>query len=207
MKTPEAFWNKLARKYAATPIKDEAAYETTLERTRAHLTSETKLLEIGCGTGSTALKLAGDVAKITASDVSSEMIAIANEKKDAASADKIIFVKGTVFDPQFDSTSPDVIIAFNLLHLVEDLDATLARVNALLPNDGLFISKTPCLAEKGSLLKLMIPLMQIVGKAPYVRFLGVDELKDHITNAGFDVVEVGDYPPKMPSRFVVARKH
>ena len=49
-----AFWNRIAKKYAASPISDEAAYKHKLELTQARMTPETEALEFGCGTGGTA---------------------------------------------------------------------------------------------------------------------------------------------------------
>ena len=54
MVSSEAFWDGVADKYAKTPIPDEADYAYTLERVRAHLKPGDRVLEIGCGTGSTA---------------------------------------------------------------------------------------------------------------------------------------------------------
>ena len=48
--------------------------------------------------------------------------------------------------------------------------------------------------------------MQLVGKAPFVRFLQVSEIDHMLVAAGFEIVETGLYPPTTPSRFVVARK-
>jgi len=55
-----AFWDKRAKKYASSPIKNKQAYTETMDRTKAHLSIDDKVLEIGCGTGSTTLLLAGD---------------------------------------------------------------------------------------------------------------------------------------------------
>ena len=55
---PQAFWDKIAQKYATKRVADPAAYEAKLTRVRALLRAEDRVLEIGCGTGSTALTLA-----------------------------------------------------------------------------------------------------------------------------------------------------
>ena len=74
------FWNRVARKYATDRIKDMTGYDRTIERTRQLLRSSDGALELGCGTGTTALKLAPHVDHILATDVSSEMITIGREK-------------------------------------------------------------------------------------------------------------------------------
>jgi ubiquinone/menaquinone biosynthesis C-methylase UbiE len=52
----------------------------TLDCTRKHLSASDNVLEVGCGTGTTALLLAPSVKQITASDISSRTIEIAREK-------------------------------------------------------------------------------------------------------------------------------
>lgn len=74
------FWDRAARRYAKARIGDERGYERTLERTRALLAPEARVLELGCGTGSTALRLAGGVARYLATDISEKMIGIAQDK-------------------------------------------------------------------------------------------------------------------------------
>ncbi len=202
----KGFWDKAAAKYAKNPIKDMASYEATLERVRAHLTPETDALEIGCGTGTTALKLAGAANYITATDISGEMIAIAQGKAASEGVQNIDFVNATLSDHPFAEGQFGAVMAFNLLHLIEDLPEALARAHALLKPGGLFISKTVCLGEQTPLYRVLLPVMQLFGKAPYVRFFKTAELDDAIAEAGFDLVETGYYPEKARSRFVVARK-
>ena len=51
------FWDKAAAKYAKSPIEDIEAYNYTIGRTRSYLSPTDRVLEVGCGTGSTALLL------------------------------------------------------------------------------------------------------------------------------------------------------
>ena len=209
MQQAATFWDGIAEKYAKSPIRDVEAYEYTLGRTRSYLSSTDRALEVGCGTGSTALLLAGDVAHITASDISEKMIAIARQKADADGVSNASFVASDLFGPALDDGPYDAVLAFNLIHLIEDTPAVMKRMNALVKPGGLFISKTVCTPGKGTpwkfrLLKLIVPVMQWIGKAPFVRFMSIPELERHIEEAGFDILEFGDHPP--PSRYVVARK-
>ena len=74
MAEPAAFWNRIAAKYAASPISDEAAYARKLELTRARLRPDMEVLEFGCGTGGTARLHAPHVRSYRATDFSPAMI-------------------------------------------------------------------------------------------------------------------------------------
>lgn len=92
MRDAEEFWDKTAAKYAKSPVKDADSYEQTLERVRAHLAADDTVLEIGCGTGTTALLLADSAKHIIASDISSNMIEIADGKAKEQKVENVAFV-------------------------------------------------------------------------------------------------------------------
>ncbi len=206
MRQPETFWDKLAVKYSNSPIKNMEAYETTMERTRAHLKPEDNVLEVGCGTGTTALKLAPAVAHITASDFSSGMIEIGRGKAADQGVENVTFVQATLDDATLVEGSYDAVLAYNVLHLIEDLPAAVKRIHALLKPDGQFISKTPCMGGRFSIWPLVLPFLQMIGKAPHVGFLKTDDVDALISDSGFEIVEAENIPPIRPNHFVVARK-
>jgi ubiquinone/menaquinone biosynthesis C-methylase UbiE len=201
------FWDRIARKYAADKIQDLAGYERTLDRTRHFLRSGDTVLELGCGTGTTALTLAPHVSRIVATDVSSEMIAIAREKAAAQSSSNVDFSTATPDSMSSPKGLFDAILAFNLLHLLAARASAFAQVHRLLKPGGLFITKTPCLAEMNPLIRLAVPLMRMVGKAPYVAFFSAGDLESEIEASGFTIVERARHGSKRkdPRIFVVAR--
>ena len=78
------FWNKAARKYSNQPVKDRAGYEKTLEDACRYSGEDKAVPELGCGTGSAALKPADACGDFIVTDSSTVMIAIAIERKSAA---------------------------------------------------------------------------------------------------------------------------
>ena len=200
------FWNDAADDYAKKPVKDMASYERTLEATRKHLATTDEVLEVGCGTGTTALRLAPAVDRILATDLSSRMIEIAREKAAAQGVANVRFECATLADDGLEPGSFDVVMAFNLLHLLEDVPGAIRRVHELLRPGGRFVSKTVCLAEQTRLWAVPLTLMRWVGRAPSVRLLTFDELEAMIAEAGFERLGADRYGGSLPSRFVVARK-
>ena len=209
MQQAATFWDKAAESYAKSPIQNMEAYNYTLERTRTYLSATDRVLEVGCGTGSTALLLAPNVDQIIASDISSKMIGNAQQKAKESNASNVQFVAENIFGDAISNGPYDAVLALNLLHLIHDIDGAIQRIHGLLKPGGVFISKTVCKPGKGApfkfrFLRLVVPVMQLLGKAPFVRFMDAQELEDLVSSHGFRVLESGDHPA--PSRFIVAQK-
>jgi ubiquinone/menaquinone biosynthesis C-methylase UbiE len=202
------FWNRIARKYAADPIADMAGYERTLERARHYLKGDEMAFEFGCGTGTTALKLAPFVERIVATDISGEMIAITREKAKAEGRLNAVFEVATPDAAPWPDGTFDVAFGFNVLHLLAAREAALRGVHRLLKPGGLFIFKTPCLKDVNPLVRIAVPVMQAFGKAPFVGFFTAEDLERETAAAGFDIVERARHASrgKDARPFLVAQK-
>ena len=206
MPTAATFWDRIAPKYAAHPIGDPSAYEATVQHTAQHLAEGDRVLEIGCGTGSTALRLAPHVAQYVASDLSGEMLAIARGKAEAAGQGNLSFEQAAADRGQLPEGPFDAVLAFSILHLLDDLDRGLSEVRTALKPGGLLISKTVCLGGVLSLLRPLVAVMARFGKAPHLRFLTGRELRARIEAAGFEIVESVDFHTSSRRVHFVARK-
>jgi ubiquinone/menaquinone biosynthesis C-methylase UbiE len=203
------FWDRIARKYAASPIGDASGYERTLERTRHYLKPSDAVFEFGCGTGTTGLSLAPAVARYVATDFSPNMIAIVREKAEAQSARNIEVAVAAPDSAHYPDASFNVALGFNILHLLPSRARMLGAVHRLLKPGGVFISKTPCLKEMNPAIRVLVPLAQSIGQAPYVAFLSATGLESDIAAAGFEIVERdrhGTRRKQEPRVFIVARK-
>ena len=201
-----SFWNGVARRYAAMPVRNQASYEATLKRINAHLKPTDRVLELGCGTGATALRLAPLVAHYTATDYAAEMIAIARERQAEGDVGNVDFVVVDGTEAALPNAPFDAILAFNVLHLLPDRAKALTDVSRQLRRGGLFISKTPCLGGIYRVLQPVVAVLRLLGKAPRLAFLTPDRLQREVTKAGFEIREHGNYPARPPSRFIVAQK-
>lgn len=204
--TPESFWTKVSAKYAAQPISDPDDYEATLARTQSYLGAQDAVLEIGAGTSSTALRLAPLVGRYVSSDYSAGMTEIGREKAFEASIPGLEVVQGTLGDAALGQGPYDAVLALNLLHLVPDLDGMLRDAAGMLRPGGLLISKSACLGRGFGPIRVMVWVMQLFRRAPYVGFFSGPELEAAMVRAGFEIVEASDHGKRMIRRYVVARK-
>lgn len=202
------FGDRSSGRYAKAKISDQAGYERTLDRVRALLKPDDGVLELGCGTGTTALQLAGGVESYLATDISAGMIAIAEEKLVTSPTAALAFRKATAEALASEAARFDAVLGFNYLHLVRDLAGTLRSIHALLAPGGLFISKTPCLGDMNPLIRLALPVMRAVGMAPYAGVFRARELSELVAAAGFEILGTERHASKGKDGrpFIVARK-
>ncbi len=205
MQASPRFWNRLAERYERTPIADEDAYKRKLAATRARFHTGMDVLELGCGTGSTAIAHAPFVRHLHAVDFSERMVEIARDKAAAAGALNLSFEVADVdgFDPP--SGGYDAVMALSLLHLVDDRAALLSRMHDWLKPGGLLVSSTACLGDWLRVMRLVAPLGERLGLLPRVRVFTSDELADSIRSAGFRIEE-NWRPAKRAAVFIIGRK-
>lgn len=197
-----AFWNRLAKRYAAQPISDEAAYRRKLEITRRYLRPDMEVLEFGCGTGGTARIHAPHVRRYRAVDISDAMIGIARDK--APVPDNLEFEVAEFDTMEITPGSLDMVLGLSILHLVPDPRATIAKVHQALKPGGYFTSSSACLGGSW-LFRALAPAGRALGLMPPVSFFSRDDLRAMMTGAGFEIVEDW-HPGGNAALFLVVKK-
>lgn len=183
------FWDSRAESYAKSPIRDEKTYQEKLEVTRDYFNSESQVFEFGCGTGTTAINHAPFVGKIVATDISPKMIEIAKQKAKEASIDNVDFQCATLEDFSASDASFDVVLAHNILHLMEDPESAIKHSYRLLKPGGVFVTSSACLGDSLSPWRLLLFIGKLFGKVPYINLLKRVTLESYFEQAGF-VVDV-----------------
>ncbi len=204
MPKPSKFWDVMARRYAKSPVSDEKSYQQKLEITRGYLTPDMKVMEFGCGTGSTAISHAPFVKSILATDFSEKMLDIARDKAREAGVENVTFKQSGIDEFDAPNQSYDVIMGHSILHLLPDKERVIAKVFQLLKPGGVFISSTSCI-NNARILKIVLPLGHAIGLMPLVRFFSADELLKNFTDAGFEI-EYNWRPKASDAVFIVAKR-
>ncbi|QDH69656.1 class I SAM-dependent methyltransferase [Marilutibacter alkalisoli] len=202
------FWNKAAERYARQPVANPEAFERKIEVTLSRMTPQSVVLDIGCGTGSLALRLAPSAGHVHGLDVSTEMIRIARRKTSDARVDNVSFHVGAFDDSfaVFDEASLDGICAYSLLHLLENRQAALARIHRLLKPGGFFVASTVCLGESRLPFAPLLWLMRRLGMAPKVSVLDKRTHEIEVAKAGFVDLVQPDVGVKPTIMFLTATK-
>jgi len=205
MANPSRFWNVIAKRYAKSPVGNEAAYQKKLKITRGYLAPDMQVLEIGCGPGTTAIHHAPLVNHIQAIDFSGKMLGIAQARADAAGVSNITFQRAGIDDFDPGATQYDLIMGHSILHLLKNWRAVIERVHAMLKGGGVFVSSTTCVGGKGGVLSYILPAGNAIGLLPPVQFFTVQQLVDAMTGAGF-AIDHQWQPEGGDAVFIVAKK-
>ena len=199
------FWNRIAERYAKRPVADEAAYQKKLRVTREYLQPDMEVLEIGCGTGSTAIAHASYVKHILAIDISSKMIEIARGKAEADNVENITFKIAAIDELNDADQTFDAVLGLSILHLLENKEDTIAKVHKMLKPGGIFVTSTACIGDTMKFFKVVAPIGKFLGLMPLVKVFTTKELEDSLTNARFAIYYQWQ-PSKGKSVFIVAKK-
>jgi 2-polyprenyl-3-methyl-5-hydroxy-6-metoxy-1,4-benzoquinol methylase len=204
----EKFWDFLAKNFDQG--EGNPADREDIPIIQKYLRPSDVVLDYACGTGTLSIEIANHVKEICAVDISSKMLAVAQSKAARRKIENIHFEHTTLFDTKFQQASFDVVLAFNILHLLEDARQAVQRINELLKPGGLFISNTPCLGEEKTFInRLLFPLIMAsskIGVIPYVRVFKTFELEHCLADGNFQMAEVKKFSGGIFDYFIVARK-
>ncbi len=203
MSNTATFWDRHAAGYAKRPVADQESYEYKLDVTRRYLSDTSRVLELGCGTGSTAIAHSPYAGEIVATDISGNMIDIARRKAADASVSNVEFRQARVdeiVEPDY-----DMVMAHSLLHLLDDRDIALRQIYRMLRPGGVFVSSTMCLGDAYRWVGWIARPARALGFFPLLRIFTGDQLRDSIRKAGF-TFEYDWQPSPKKGLFLVARR-
>ncbi|HXS19490.1 MAG TPA: methyltransferase domain-containing protein [Polyangiaceae bacterium] len=207
MSSDAQFWNRQAESYSRKPVSDPVAFERKISVIQSLIQPHSVIADLGCGTGSLALRLAPFAREVYGLDVSQEMIRIARDKTAVQGVSNVTFAVGKVDESvPYTPQSLDGICVCSLLHLVEHRPSVLALAFKLLKPGGFLVSSTPCLAESSVPYRPLLKLLHWLGRAPKVQVMSKLDLASEIRAAGFSELEQPDVGAKPMIAFMTAVK-
>jgi phosphatidylethanolamine/phosphatidyl-N-methylethanolamine N-methyltransferase len=170
------FWDRFAKYYDSFIDKVfRKTYKTILENIDSDLNSSCNVLEIGTGTGIIPFSIYSKVSSIIATDISAEMIQIANQKLINSKIRNIDFQIQDSYNLTFPDKSFDVVIASNLFHLLYEPEKPIKEIMRVMKENGIFIAPTLCVGEntKSKIIATVIGSLsgiKVVNKWSYKEF-------------------------------------
>jgi len=206
-----SFWDKYAPGYDGRNLKAfQNAYDLSVKKVRSILSPDQQVLDMGCGTGIICLGIAPYVDRVIATDISPEMVAVAQDKARRQSITNVDFRVGDSYGLPFPDESFDVVLLFNSLHIVKEPAALLREAHRLLRRGGHLVSATDCYAEpvpfRVRLLLHAQELLHLVGYIPIVWNYRIEELRRLVEQNAFVIEDTEVLHPAPVNYYVEASK-
>ena len=135
------------------------------------------------------------------------MIEIARSKAGKLGIDNVHYAQALIFDDRYKKETFDVILAFRILHILEDIEAVIRRINRLLKPGGVFISVTTCMGWYKVVLGIPAFLLRKLRILPFhINFFALSDIQKVLSAGGFEIVEYEKMDDKVPTYCIVARK-
>jgi ubiquinone/menaquinone biosynthesis C-methylase UbiE len=170
-----------------------------------NLTPENSVVfEAAAGTGAISLALADKVSSIICTDLSERMLSVARGKAKKQGADNIAFSVRSLFDTGEPDGSFDVVIAGQVLHLVDEPEKAAAELKRI--SRGTVITTVTLLKGlRGLFIRPSVGIWKLLGFAPKHEF-DAEGFRSFLTEIGLPPSEYHIIKGNMPMAVAVWRK-
>jgi cyclopropane fatty-acyl-phospholipid synthase-like methyltransferase len=177
----------------ASSMEAASARTTDLVAERLELAPGQRVLDIGCGNGAPAARIATrNHVQVTGVTVSQHQLQLAQDRAEhGESAGQVSFQFADAMDLPFDAASFDGAYAIESLVHMRDKDAALGHIARVLRPGGRFVVADLCLDEtvddQGA-----ETVEQVRGLFPMATILSADDYRETLERAGLEIVEFID---------------
>jgi len=179
MSDSKKFWDKQAKRFSNGDNKETIQF---INNAKSYLKSDATLMDFGCATGDSSVLFAKEVNKVVGIDYSDEMIRLANEKH---KVENVSFLATTLDKYNAQMHTFDIIVALNVLHLINDLDESIKLFSRFIKPNGYLIASTPYVGEKKSFIATALTLISKTSVIPHINAFSHNQVLDKFSNYGF----------------------
>jgi ubiquinone/menaquinone biosynthesis C-methylase UbiE len=201
------FWDKLSPEYDQFIEKKWRIYQSSLlDKIFNDIDTGDTVLEVACGTGLVALKVAERASKVSGIDISAPMIDEAEKKMREKIIDNVEFFVEDAYSLHFENDIFDTVICNNALHNMKYPQKALSEIKRVLKPGGRFIGVIVGFGE-APIFKMLYTVFKPFIKLPVFHKLNLDETVNMIRDSGFSIVNkeiLKDPQDKMPLIYVLA---
>jgi ubiquinone/menaquinone biosynthesis C-methylase UbiE len=205
-KKERRFWDRFANYYDSFIDKIfKKTYKDIIENLESDLDLNQNVLEIGTGTGIIPFSIYSKVASIIATDISPEMIRVANQRLIDSNIKNINFQIQDSYSLTFTDKSFDIVIASNLFHILYEPEKPINEVKRVLRDNGIFIAPTICAGESTK-TRVIATVVGAVSGFKVVNKWSINEFRTMLINNGFAIKKTVTISGRFPVAYIVMTK-
>ncbi len=174
------FWDNIAGFYDLAEAVNRRVYSRMLSITARLVPKGARTLDCAAGTGALSFAAAKKAKTVLCTDLSEKMLRTAKRKAKVLDVTNISFDKRNIFDLKDDDEIYDIVIAGNVLHLLEDPEGAVKEMYRVLKPKGKLLLPTFTTKGKG---KTLLKLYKLIGFKPAAEY-SPDEFKKMLKNCG-----------------------
>lgn len=159
------FWDKIAGLYDIAESLNGSAYRAMLEGVRQVVPYGAAVLDCAAGTGELTIAAAEKAESVLCTDLSLPMLERARKKCAKAGIKNVRFAERNITDLDDSSETYDVVIAGNVLHLLDDPQAAVRELLRVTKMGGKLILPT-FLINENKAAKILIGAYKLLGFDP-----------------------------------------
>jgi len=201
------YWDKFSPGYDQFIEKYWRLYRSSLlDRISNDFNAGDTVLEVACGTGLVALKIADRASKVSGIDISAPMIDEAKKKLKEKGLDNIEFFVEDAYALHFGDGVFDTVICNNTFQNMKYPQKALAEIKRVLKPGGRFIGTVIGFGEAPKYKILFVIFKQFL-RFPLFHKFNLDKLADMIRDSGFSIVNkevLKDHQDMIPLLYVLA---
>ena len=199
----KTFWDNVAGVYDLFErAYNKRCYDGTGARVAEEIDAEDNVLECACGTGSISVFLAKKCRKLTATDLSSEMMHRA--EKNCNGAKNVRFCKANIMELRSKDEAFDKVVAGNVIHLLDEPKKAIDELLRVCKKGGKVIIPTYINMGRDN-SEFLIKLFDFAG-AHFTKQFNMETYKKFFADCGYESVKFDIVDGRMPCAIAIITK-
>lgn len=198
------FWDKIAGVYDLFGyFYNGKANKELCNEVISHIENKDVVLECACGTGMISEKIATKCKRLVATDYSEGMLK--QTRKKCKKYNNVEIRKADITKLDFPDNSFDVVVAANIIHLLDEPYKTVEELNRVCKIGGIIIIPTYVNKEKKEDINNFVKTVDKVG-AEFKQQFTYTSYINFIKDTGHDVIETKLINERIPCAIAVIKK-
>lgn len=165
-----SFWDKVARVYDLCESVNGKVYREMVSITKGLVKPGARVLECAGGTGALSIAAAEKADFVFCTDNSEKMLDVAREKADKRGITNIRFGRQNIFKLSAENEEYDVVIAGNVLHLLDNPEAAVRELYRVTKPGGRIILPTFVTRSSSAFTKTVLKVYKLFGFNPSTEY-------------------------------------